>query len=60
MNTSTYTYYGIIPQGSRKWAEVLVTKEPGQRSAQTETGVTYPSFRVADAAIAAKNRTLVA
>jgi hypothetical protein len=47
-------YYGIFAKG-RRWTEVLVTKEPGQRSTQVETGVTYASFRAAEKAVGDKN-----
>lgn len=50
-------YYGFVPKG-RKWAEVLVTKEQGQRSSQVETGITYPSFKAAEKAVFAKNLRL--
>ena len=48
------TYFGFIPKG-RKYAEVIVTKEQGQRSTQVETGVTFPTFKAAEQAVFEKN-----
>ncbi len=53
MNNSI-TYYGFVGAG-RKYAEVLVTKEQGKRSTQSETGTIYPSFRDAEKAVGDKN-----
>lgn len=47
-------YYGFVAKG-RRWSEVLVTKEQGKRSTQTDTGVVYPSFRAAEKAVGDKN-----
>lgn len=46
-------YFGFVPKG-RAFAEVKVTKAQG-RSTQVETGVVFPSFKVAEQTVADKN-----
>jgi hypothetical protein len=47
-------FYGIASDGKAKYAEQLVTF-PGGRMHTEWTGVTYPSVKAAQVAIAAKN-----
>ncbi len=54
---NTISYYGFVGKG-RQYAEVLVVKEQGQRSTQSETGTIYPSFRAAEKAVGDKNLTI--
>lgn len=52
-------FYGIASNGKTRYAEQLITF-PGGRLTATWTGVTYPTVKAAETAIAAKNLTLEA